>query len=173
MNAAADVDVCLCVCVCVLEQDQYVVVELQRWKWQTPVQDNIGASAVWKNLPGVVTEVNSDILKHEVLKVTVFDKNKLTSDQCIGSGTTPLRKAGSCPDKDTPMRIRLMDKHKMPVGTAVVTVQVNAHTQHRTAEGDQRMPDKLPKFGFLEFSEISASNLKNTGNKFLLVIISS
>jgi hypothetical protein len=142
-------------------------VELQRWNWKTPVQDNIGASATWKDLVGVVTEVNGDILKHESIKVSVFDKNSITSDQCIGTGTAPLRKAGSCPDTDTPIRIRLMDKHQMPVGTAVVTVQVNAHTEHKTEQGDQLMPDanKLPKFGFLEILEISAKNLKNTGNK--------
>ena len=146
-----------------------MLIELQRWNWKTPVQDNIGASAIWTDLPGVVTEVNGDVLKHECLKVTVFDKNKLTSDQIIGTGTAPLRKAGSCPDQDTVIRIRLMDKHKMPVGTAVLTVQVNAHTERTgDAHGDQQMPDvkALPKFGFLEFKEISAKNLKNTGMLF-------
>lgn len=128
------------------------------------MQDNIGASAVWKDISGVVTEVNGDVLKHEQIKITVFDKNKVTSDSIIGSGTAALRKAGACQNKDTPIRMRLMDKHKMPVGTAVVTVQVNASAQHKSAHGDQLMADakKLPKFGFFEISEISASGLKNT-----------
>lgn len=141
------------------------MVELQRWSWKSPVQDNVGASAIWKDLKGVATDVHGDVLKQEYLKVTVFDKNSVMTDTFIGEGRAPLRKAGSCLDQDIAIRMRLMDKHNMPVGTAVVTVQVNAHTQKTEENGDQSLSDarQLPKFGFLEFTEISAKNLKNTG----------
>ena len=142
-----------------------MVIQLQRWTWKTPVQDNVGASATWDDLTGVVTEVNGDILKQELIKVTVYDKNKVTSDELIGSGTAPLRYAGSHLNEDVPIRIRLMDKHSMPVGRAILTVQVNAHTVENNSHGDELLPnERIPKFGFLSFTEISAKNLKNTGN---------
>lgn len=109
--------------------------------------------------------MTGDVLKQETLKVTVYDKNKITADECIGSGTVSLRRAGTRLDKDTLLHIRLTDKHGMPVGTAAITALITAHTHVRTEEGDQLLPDgkKLPKFGFLEFSEISATGLRNSG----------
>ena len=142
-----------------------MVIELRRWQWKSPVLNNVGSSASWKNLSGVVTEVNGDTLKHDTIKLSVFDKNSVTKDVLIGTGTASLRKAGSSPDCDVFIRFRLQDKHTMPVGTAVINAQVNAFKENKSSMGDESLPDmnKLPKFGFIEVSKVSATGVKSKG----------
>lgn len=140
---------------------------MRDWIWRTPFQNNSGPTATWRDLDGVVTDINGDTLKLERLKISVWDKNTMT-DAVLGRGTVSLRKAGTTPGTDVSMNVPMKDKFGQTTGEVNIVLQVqNSSVQN---EADVDLEDAVPTTGLFEIQEIHLSNLRNTGKMSYILL---
>ncbi len=129
------------------KQDPYIIFTIENikgeginWEQQTDYKESGGRSAIWDLSDGSIsTPIDADGLCYRRLKVTVMDKNNITSDSMMGEGTIGLKGAGAVPDEDKLLNLKLKDSNGKSAGRVEVIVNVNRDVDMSTgtdADGD-------------------------------------
>ena len=143
------------------QNDPYVVLRLGSWDDETERIDGGGANPLWEYM-NMKTDVTSDIIAFEKLKVQVYDHNSASKDVLIGSADATLyhaitnEKLGT----DVDVTVILKDEKQKTVGRVVLGIEVRPHDG--AADSKNAPIAEGFKSGLLQIVRIRAFNLKNT-----------
>ena len=141
------------------ENDPYVNIRLGSWETRTEVINNGGSNPSWKDLY-FKTDVTSDMIINESVKVQVYDHN-ISGAVLIGSADMALYKAMD-PDnigREVSLDVNLHDSKGKQVGTATFGVILKRH--QAAVSKDAPIAEGFTD-GLLLVTKINAYKLKNT-----------
>eukprot|EP01034_Spumella_vulgaris_P032732 gene32732-40401_t len=110
------------------KQDPYIQFQFgSAYKERTITQNNAGKEVYWTDLDLKCDVSRADLMDttSQLLTVTAFDDNDLTSDALIGVGTLSLRAVSAVIGKDTKLTVELLDVKKKVAGTLSLVVVIN------------------------------------------------
>lgn len=143
------------------KNDPYVILSLAAWRDQTEAIEDAGDSGLWDNLDFAIP-VTSDIIDFESLRITVMERNSLSSNKTIGSGITQLTRLHlslqSTPSSEVDLVVNLVDEKKKFAGKVIVYATLDRYVEKSTM--DIEVSDKLTK-GTLAVTRIRAKELRN------------
>ncbi len=122
------------------KNDPYVKVELKKWEASTGVVDGGGSNAVFDFLD-FNTVVTKDDVNYEVLKVSVYDKNDLRNDVCIGSGQVTLKDLLSFIDME--LSCDLINKKGKKSGRVTLLCKLSSRVKERESKNENKMDESL------------------------------
>lgn len=134
-------------------QDPYCVLKLGGdWSERTPTLKDGGGDVLW-NFLQVSCDVDADLIKKELLSVSVYDENNTRKDCLIGSGEVSLLQCGASIGQSEELSVSLLDDKGKAAGRVIITAIIT----HPEKEEESVLPSSFSD-GILRVKRITLAN---------------
>ena len=137
------------------KSDPFVALTLGAWSDQTVPCENAGGDVIWNDLK-FREEFTADMLVHQPLEVTVYDKNNYCKNVLLGRGKVSLKRVAYSLGKEVELLVPLENSNGKSAGKVTIKAEIR--------EQSKKLLKSLPadfETGILHVYRISAFNLPN------------